>query len=222
MDFSHLTDHEIKALLMHYDSEMRKLNFQLQSIQATIQNLHAQLSGVLPPPVVPQVVVAPAIKESSVVPEEETTTVENMDGQPKKRGRKRKETLVNEVEETPEEKIPKKRGRKKKEISSIEKRGYTKNSPWPGFVLEQFAKYGHILSSGQLYDFAIEENMVRGYGLEVTNVRNLVSRALHKLANVEGTLAKLPVEEGAKGYNYAPKEWLDKSTGELKEKYIPK
>ena len=44
MDYSSLNDQEIKALLMQYDSEMRKLSFQMQIIQSTIQKLHESLN----------------------------------------------------------------------------------------------------------------------------------------------------------------------------------
>jgi hypothetical protein len=43
MDISHLTDLEIKALLIQYDSELRKLSFQMQMIHSTLQNLHEKL-----------------------------------------------------------------------------------------------------------------------------------------------------------------------------------
>ena len=45
MDYSALNDQEIKALLMQYDSEMRKLSFQMQVIQTTIQKLHESLNN---------------------------------------------------------------------------------------------------------------------------------------------------------------------------------
>ena len=63
----------------------------------------------------------------------------------------------------------------------------------------------------------MEENEVKEYGLDKKEVRSLISRALHKLANIEKSIVKLPLD-GGKGYNYALNDWFSKN-GKLLEKH---
>lgn len=236
MDLTNLTDQEIKALLMQYDSEMRKLSFQMQIIQGTIQKLHEKLGGISMPvvsPIIQQTVSNQTISSATETPKEEEiakiekepiakTLTENKQPileirEKKKPGPKPKikpETSLEEVTE------PKKRGRKPKLKTEPdrEKRIYTKDNPWPDFVLGQLNKYNHVLNSAQIYDYAEEENEVKKYGLQRSVMRDMVSRALHQLANNKKVIAKIPLEAG-KGYNYALMEWLDGT--ELREEFIP-
>jgi hypothetical protein len=303
MDYTNLTDHEIKALLMQYDSEMRKLNFQMQLIQNTIQQLHEKLSG--KPTTLPTVAVAKSeVPVSATVKAENNTKIKTetiaevkneivsvpkiISGveypkkrepkipivlkekpvltEPKKRGPKPKVVAEVIIAEAPVEK--KKRGRKSNAEKAVkiksevvetatvekkkrgrksnaekaataltaekkkrgrkpgvkveaekEKRKYTKENPWPAFVIELLKKYSHALSSAQIYEFADEENTLKNYKMGKQEIRDMISRAFHQLANNKKQLAKFNLEAG-KGYNYALTEWLDKK-GELKQEFIP-
>lgn len=276
MDFTSLNDHEIKALLMQYDSEMRKLSFQMQVIQSTIQKLHESLNASVPQT---EQDVKFAVPENTSVhktelsipkpvkgieyPKKRTpkTDLEEKDdehknSQPmliesenavlnekKKRGPKPKN---NESTATVGPKELKKRGPKpkiKKEAQEHKKRGpkpklkssgsilknnlavssskrkYTKENPWPEFVVNTLSKYGHLMNSAQLYELADEENKLHNYGLDNKELRAMVSRAFHQLSNNKKTIMKLSIK-GSKSYNYGLSAWINEQ-GEVSEQYLP-
>lgn len=262
MDFSSLNDQEIKALLMQYDSEMRKLNFQMQVIQSTIQKLHESLS-----PIVSEDTQEQALTLSVATKTEHNEASANtakVVEYPKKRtpkvdlGSKINETGPNtlEIEELKvlkkrgpkpknvetsaavEQKAPKKRGPKPKiksetkepkkrgpkpKLKSIEgdiaKRKYTKENPWPEFIVKTLAKYGHLMNSAQLYEIAEEENNLQNYGLENKELRAMVSRAFHQLSNNKREIVKFDIK-GSKSYNYGLSAWINEA-GEVKEEFLP-
>jgi hypothetical protein len=212
MDFSKLSDQEIKALLMQYDSELRKLNFQIQVVQNTIQQLHQQLSGI--PVSTPQILNTNTINTKVENHQESIEKIEE-------KAVELDETKEVEVKkEIKREYPPKKVVKREYPPKNKKKRRYTKNSPWPDFILKQFELYGHVLSSKQIYDFGIDENKIKKYESNDKTVRGLISRAIHTLANKKNKIVKLDNDDG-RGYNYAPIEWLDEN-GKIPEKYIPK
>ena len=262
MDFSSLNDQEIKALLMQYDSEIRKLNFQMQVIQSTIQKLHESLSPVVSDGTHEQALaisVATKTDPKEVFPSTNTVKVVEY---PKKRAPKvdlglkinqtGANTLENEepkvlkkrgpkpkiVEAVVEQKVPKKRGPKPKiktevkepkkrgpkpKLKSIEtdvaKRKYTKENPWPEFIVNTLAKYSHLMNSAQLYEIAEEENNIKNYGLDIKELRAMVSRAFHQLSNNKKEIVKFDIK-GSKSYNYGLSTWLNEA-GEVKEQFLP-
>jgi lambda repressor-like predicted transcriptional regulator len=155
MDYSNLSDQEIKALLMQYDSEMRKLTFQVQIIQNTIQKLHEQLHT----PVQETVAKAIEVKSEPIMEVPVPKVVSNVEypkkrapkfpieekkievAEPKKRGpkpglKKVEETVIAEPKkrgrkpgvkkvEEPVIAEPKKRGRKPGAVKSVEKTAIT-------------------------------------------------------------------------------------------------
>lgn len=231
MEYSNLSDQEIKALLMQYDSEMRKLTFQVQVIQNTIQKLHEHLHNTVkqtsvkifdtnPEPTVelhvPKVVSNveyPKKREPKFILEEKKDEIIA----PKKRGRK--PGSVNSLEKIVVSKIKKKEPIAKVKSENLGKRKYTKDNPWPKFVTNQLSKYNHAMSSAQLYELAEEENQLKAYSLNKAEVRAMVSRAFFQLSNLKNSLAKFEIK-GSKGYNYALKEWIDES-GDLKPEFQP-
>jgi hypothetical protein len=292
MDYSSLNDQEIKALLMQYDSEMRKLSFQMQIIQSTIQKLHESLnvtnteiqtqisidtpknevkagakveistpkvvSGIEYPKKRTPKIDLESVKEAKKRgPKPKNTEIDDSVEvkEPKKRGRKPKNTELidsNQVKVSkkrgPKPKntestmsldvnLPKKRGPKpkyknadstiaaknaskgkKKGIISI-KRKYTKENPWPDFVVNTLNKFGHLMSSAQLYELAEEENNSQNYGLDLKELRAMISRAFHQLSANKKTIVKFDIK-GSKSYNYGLSGWVNE-TGEVIEKYLP-
>jgi hypothetical protein len=272
MDFTSLNDHEIKALLMQYDSEMRKLSFQMQVIQSTIQKLHESLNASVPQTeqdlktAVPEntsghktELSMPKPVKGIEYPKKRTPKTdleekddENKNSQPmliesenavlnekKKRGPKPKNNGNVEIKEPkkrgPKPKIkqdttvPRKRGPKPKLKStgiiknnasvSLMKRKYTKENPWPEFVVNTLSKYGHLMNSAQLYELADEENKLHNYGLDNKELRAMVSRAFHQLSNNKKTIIKLDIR-GSKSYNYGLSAWINEQ-GEVSEQYLP-
>jgi hypothetical protein len=274
MDFSSLNDQEIKALLMQYDSEMRKLNFQMQIIQSTIQKLHESLSPTISEGTQEQALslsVATKTEHNEALPSANTVKVveypkkrtpkvvleskTNKTGSniletesikvPKKRGPKPKNVeKIAAVEQkeskkhqpkpknsvkknSSEQKVGKKRGPKPK-LKSTEsaegketslKRKYTKENPWPNFVINTLTKYGHLMNSAQLYEIAEEENNLQNYGLENKELRAMVSRAFHQLSNNKKLIVKFEIK-GSKSYNYGLTSWINES-GEVNKQFLP-
>jgi|GEM_PF-6229834 len=100
------------------------------------------------------------------------------------------------------------------------KRPYTRNSPWPKFILDKLEGGQKTLSSREIYELGIKANVEDEMGFpDAGEVRRLISRALHRLSNQEKKISKFPLREGqGKGYNYALPAWLDKK-GNLPDKY---
>lgn len=311
MDYSSLNDQEIKALLMQYDSEMRKLSFQMQVIQTTIQKLHESLNTsttenqiisatgnkfeiqdeeLATPKIIAGVEYpkkrsakidlsdnntvetkerkkpGPKPKNSVEVPNEEkvgkkrgpkpklkadteivkerkkpgpkpkaqsfelsVTTKERRKPGPKpkakdnsvlankaskKRGRKSKSNTNTNVEQ-----LNSTKDKKKLRSDSNSKRKYTKENPWPEFVLSTLSKYSHLMNSAQLYELADEENTLKNYALDVKEVRSMISRALHQLSNNKRAIVKFDIK-GSKSYNYGLTDWMNEN-GEINEQYLP-
>jgi hypothetical protein len=272
MDYSNLNDQEIKALLMQYDSEMRKLSFQMQVIQSTIQKLHECLNASstdiqIKSASVNKVdgqsedVAVPKLITGVEYPKKRTAKVELTGNnsieikERKKRGPKPKNIEMNVSSAVKERKKPgpkpkdkvnnsatnkesKKRGRKSKSNANStsndkpstkvkkkpnagnnSKRKYTKENPWPLFVMNTLSKYNHLMNSAQLYELADEENAIKNYGLDAKEVRSMISRALHQLSNNKKAIVKFDIK-GSKSYNYGLTDWMN-DTGEITEQYLP-
>ncbi|MCB0640484.1 MAG: hypothetical protein KDC44_02555 [Phaeodactylibacter sp.] len=195
-DNYHLTAQEIAELVRKYQSEVRKLEYQILKTQETIDDLQGRLGS---------------SKIESVAP---TITVIEPEAQKKRRGRPRKnmaeETTVSSpmpdqavASASPKRSIPKK------------KTGY-RLSDWDKFIIENLEHAQHVLINSQLMDMAKQRVDDENMGLSDVQLRGKLNRSIHKLSNKRGELVK--VDYPGKGFAYGLSEWAD-AKGEVKQKY---
>lgn len=229
-----LSETELAELINIYESSLRKLYFQVQMTEHTIQELKLALQEMQPSkaqikPSSVKVSVAPPPTEADAPEEEEAEEV--VESMPEEES-SAAETSSAAPEETPEEKpAPKattrrkpgpKPGKKKPGPKKGSKRpekdakGY-RLSDWDQFVLDTLAQEDRLLSKAELDQHA--EKWVAESGKEVSaeDRYNKIARVLHKLANRHERIKKFNTP--GRGYSYALPEWFFTSSGELKTKY---
>jgi hypothetical protein len=202
-----LKKNELADLIHRYESEVRKLKFQLQKTTETIQDLKGRMEDA---PVAATVIAA-------------TTSAPQV---PKRgRGRPRKSEAQKAASQNgaaPEAVNPpkRKRGRpkgstnKKKVIRRV-KDGY-RLSEWDSFIINSLKKANKVLVNSDLMELGKEKVKKEKLKLDDIQLRGKLNRSIHKLANKRGKLVK--VDFPGKGFAYGLEDWADKS-GKVKAKY---
>jgi hypothetical protein len=212
-----LTELEIRDLLNRYRSEMRKLEFQMRRIQSTVEDL-SEVLGEEPP-------TAPVRTASS-----SSTTKKRGPGRPpkkKKRGPGRppkSESSKRGPGRPPKKKRgpgrpPKKRGpgrppKSKNKSKRGRKKGSYRLSDWDKFILNTVDNADKPLINSELFDRAQEWDTAKD--MSDDDVKQYISRSIHKLANKHKTLNKVPYE--GRGYAYATDKMVF-NNGKLKKEY---
>ena len=229
---NHLTVQELEELIHRYNSEARKLTFQLKQVEETVADLQQQLakSASTEPKAAP----AKAKAEKPAAPK-------------KKPGRPRKAKAEKEVAAETETKVetatettkttaaPKrKRGRPKKEkTASAGKKASSKKlrteqeeaskpkgyrlSDWDLFIINSIKRANKVLVNADLMDKALNRVKKEKMDLDEMALRGKLNRSIHKLANRRGDLVK--VDYPGKGFAYGLPEWTDES-GEIRAEFI--
>lgn len=183
---------ELQELIGRYYSEVRKLSYQLQKTQKTIQELEGELQE-------KPVVEIPNIETTG----SSSTETASSTSTSSRRGRPPKKT---NGEETGKMKIVSKKPRRK---------GY-KLSETDEFVIHQLESHGKPLISAELIDLAEADSNSKGEKFDLEDFKIKLNRSIHKLANRRGDLLKLKYE--GRGFSYALPEWVNKE-GVLKKKF---
>ena len=199
-DNYHLTAQEIAELVRKYQSEVRKLEYQILKTKETIQDLEQRLGG-------SKIETTPAV----------APTISVMEPPKRRRGRPRKNPIPESTTTippvtstiTPIAKPSVKRAIPKK------KTGY-RLSDWDKFIIENLQHAQHVLINSQLMDLAKDRVDSENLGLSDVQLRGKLNRSIHKLSNKRGELVK--VDYPGKGFAYGLSEWAD-SKGEVKQKY---
>lgn len=201
-----LSRSELQELIGRYYSEVRKLSYQLQKTQKTIQELEAELNQkpVFDMPAIPNVPSATTEKATVKVEAEKAPAAEAISEEPAKRRRGR----------------PSKNGgssAKKKSILKTDgkRKGY-KLSETDNFVMGQLHHFQKPLIAAEIIDLAEEEANERGEKFDLADFKIKLNRSIHKLANRRGDILKLRYE--GRGFSYALPEWTSKD-GKLKKKF---
>ncbi len=192
MKYTSLTYLEINDLIRKYQSELRKLEFQISHTKKTIselQNLQQQGSTELD------------VHPSSSPAEEEIYEFPAEEKVEKKNQRKKQNQTESKKEAVT---LPK------------QKRGY-RLSEWDLFILEKLEEKGHILVNADFFDLALPFVKEKNLDLDDTQIRGKISRSIHKLANKRNEIIKTNFP--GKGYAYGLKSWFN-AQGKLKKKYF--
>ena len=230
-----LTSLEIRNLISLYESELRKLNYQVAKTESTLNELRAQVnqSNI-------QLPEAP-VEQVSSPPKKKRGRPKKSDSAPKpksKRGpgrpRKSETQAVTEPKRGPgrpkkSDSAPKPKSKRgpgrpkkssasnksgKKKTRTRKKTGGYKLSDWDKFIINTIDKADKPLINSELLDSAANADLAKG--MKEDDVKVKISQSIHKLANKRKTLAKTRYE--GRGYAYA----TDKMTfnnGKLKKEY---
>lgn len=202
-----LSRSELQELIGRYYSEVRKLSYQLQKTQKTIQELQVELNQ----------------KPAFDIPEIPSVSIANIT---KGKVINQQTDIAPKAEAVSEEPTNKRRGRPSKNIDSSgkrksilntngKKRGY-KLSETDNFVMRQLNDFQKPLIAAEIIYLAEEDAKAKGEQFDLDDFKIKLNRSIHKLANRRGDILKLRYE--GRGFSYALPEWTSKD-GKLKKKF---
>lgn len=233
---SNLSSGAIRELIIRYETELSKLEFQQENTRKTIDELKSDLKNSLSretqdrkarlktgtkaeaaPTAKPKAAPKPASSSNGKETAEKAA--------PTKRRRTRK-TVAKPNTKAPskrtstaaaktEVKKPTPTATKPKEKVKGRDQGY-RLSKIDELIFEALDTKGRALITNELQDFAEEQLRSGGETVDSDDVRLKISRSLQKLANRRNDLVKVPFE--GRGFAYAIPRWLNKN-GDLKAKY---
>ena len=214
---------ELKDLILRYESELKKLQMQLDITKKTIDDLKKQEKNAQP-------IVNAKKATSAAAPAEpkrrgrpkKVTTEATAPAEPKRRGRPKKVTTEDSAPAA-----PKRRGRPKKVVSTpaapkVDGRknrtvvGGYKLSEWDQFIIDSLKDKQKVLINQELLDLAQEKVTKEKLDMDMVQIRGKLNRSLHKLANRRDDLIK--VDFPGKGYAYGLPGWKS-GPNDVKKKY---
>ena len=230
-----LTPAELQELISRYESELRKLEFQVSKTYETIAELRithkqniakpivtAPTAPEAPKPVVKRkrgrprkVVAAVETPTPKIATKTKTSKAKTAPAAPKrKRGRPKK------IVATPSAVLSKKATSKAKAAVKPAKRkrrktGGYKLSDWDSFVLGTLEKTQQILIKSEFVEIATLEGTLTS-GMSSEDIYEKITRSIHKLANKRKAIVKAPFP--GRGFAYALPGWLS-SNGKLLKQY---
>mgnify|MGYP003329176905 CR=1 FL=1 len=224
MSKSILTDSQKRDLIKKYQEEVVKLKYQLEKFEDIIleldkSNLKAtnKTSTKIARRGRPAKAKVEAVKaEPKRRGRPAKAKVEAVTTKPKRRGRPRKTISVPKVSLAKElrnntklQEVPKKRVR-------VVKNGY-KLSPWDEFIINALKEKQHVLISKDLIEISKSKAEKDNVKFDLDEVKNMLNRSLHKMANKRNDLIKTKYE--GKGFAYALPNWVNQTNKSLKKKY---
>jgi hypothetical protein len=138
--------------------------------------------------------------------------VETVATEPKRRGRPRKTVSIPRVSLAKELGSDSSKQKRKRVVT----KGY-KLSEWDKFILEALEKSQHALITKDFIDLSKEKSKVEKTKFDENEVKNMLNRSLHKMANKRHDIIKTKHE--GKGFAYALPKWISQGSKSLKKKY---
>lgn len=231
MAYLHLNRLEVQDLINRYSSELKKLKYQMEKTQTTIDELQAELEN--KKDLVEQLAAA-----SAKSTEEAATPAPAPQTKGKKRGpkpKKKNAAQKAEVTEKATEKAPstkKKRGpgrppkaktkAKKEVLPTLAKDDKPKAKRRVRFsetdvlLMDTLDEKGQILIASELLDVAMDKAKSKGEKITEDDMKIKINRSLQKLANRRDEILKVSYD--GRGFAYALPEWVDKK-GVLKPEF---
>lgn len=192
---------QIRDLRIHYESELRKLEFQIIKLREIVAELEVREEAAM----------ALALDEEEAVKELPAPYYPTDKQSTKGRGRPRKEQS-SPVNHSPEPEEPKRRGRPSKDEGEVID---FRPSPWDLLVIRALEDTEKVMIVPEFVEYA-KTRPEPYYQLEEEDIKIMLNRAFVKMANRKEYLVKVPYE--GRGHAYALKSWFTKQ-GELPKKY---
>jgi uncharacterized phage infection (PIP) family protein YhgE len=189
MGITQLSSIEIQDLINRYKSELKKLEFQINEVNLTINELSVLLNTVHE-------------KERSALGE-----------RVKRRAVRKNQPAVKEAKKRGR---PAGKTVKKSEPVIVTKPAGYKLSLWDETVIEVIRQRGSSAITSEIIDMVIARSSDKGLSNDTNEVRKKVVRSLQKLVNKRGDLKKVNFK--GKGFSYALPEWLNEK-GKLQTEF---
>lgn len=233
MSITNLRAPEIRELISRYQSELRKLEYQINKTYSTIQELEDIFYQKPERSTRPDTSFISAATESMPSysggsPASARRGESNQDEDQKEPEGRRQSSKPAKVHTAPDEfkilpkKTPKKppsvrkASGKKKRKRVVKTDGY-RLSEWDNFIMNALDNQGIILRNADLYELAKDWDVAKKEKLSNTEIRGKLSRSIHKLANKRGYIYK--VKFPGRGNAYALPDWFT-SNGKLKKMHV--
>ncbi|MCR9100666.1 MAG: hypothetical protein NXI25_11980 [bacterium] len=246
MEFQKLSPLELRDLINKFNSDLRKLQYQVVKTQAMVSELEGYLSeaetalGLELSTAMVEVPEVEAAPEKAKPQEQKAAPKTKGRGRPK--GAKNKKTTEKKAAKPAAGKT-KGKGPGRPAGSKSKKKATTETKPkaakdkasqaaketpanedvpgyrlseWDDFVLKSLNEKGKVLTTSELTKIGVADASIK---LGAAQIKTKLNASLHKLANKKGLLAK--VEHAGRGFAYALQEWVSAS-GELPKKYVEK
>jgi len=162
---SHLTQSEIQDLVNHYESEKRKLIFQLERTNALLSKLQNQLNILTD-----QTVVVNFDEDEAVA---DDRMLQQRSAPAPRKSPVKKQSIVERINQ--------------------KSSGY-RLSPWDAAIMEGIEQAGQPLINSELLRLLEQQDEELGEGLDEAGLKGKLNRSLHKLANKREVIVKLPYE----------------------------
>jgi hypothetical protein len=199
---THLTSGEIHDLINKYNSELKKLEFQIEDVKMTISGLESLMKDVN---------IKEKVSFAKVKSKRKNINVKPVAKQSSKIIQKKPNLNITPVSKQKKE-SPKKVSAKKisvnKSVPVAENKGY-KLSDWDIFVIQSIDQSGKVLITSEIIDIVKKKMISAGKKTNDKEIKNKVTRSLQKLVNRRGDLSK--VQFKGKGFAYALPKWLDEN-----------
>lgn len=216
MSFNNLTPLEIRDLISGYQSSLRKLHFQVHKTNQIIAELksygsQAEETYALEQPSLPELPSANNEENQAVASTNQAAAPQRKT----RRGRPANRKLPSEDKPKRGPGRPRKNDDGSAAAAANERpkgKGY-RLSNWDNFVMDCLEQKQTALISSDILDMAAKSDSIQA---DSNEIKIMLNRSLHKLANKKGLLVK--VEYDGRGFAYAPAGWLN-SRGELPKKY---
>ncbi|HKK78448.1 MAG TPA: hypothetical protein VJ933_02420 [Phaeodactylibacter sp.] len=222
MEYTQLSPLEIRDLINKYRSDLRKLHFQTLKTQSIIKELEQYVTEaeealgiedakIQELPAAPEVQVTKESDEGADKPsaasKAKATTRKKPGPKPGKTKSKKK------TGKRGPGRPPKKKAEKTTKSKGKRGRPAGRLSEWDNLVLQSLKEKKQVLTTSDFAKIAVDDPSIKSGEAQI---KVKLNRALHKLANNKGLLAK--VDHSGRGFAYALKDWMD-SKGKLPKKY---
>lgn len=190
MKKTQLSSSEIQDLINRYNSELKKLEFQVDEVNLTLselENLLADVEG----------------REQTAIEKVQSKTSKIAISDERGGSGRGRSAMVAESDVTRPEK------------SNTVKKGY-KLSFWDEYVIKSILKSNRAIITQEIIESVQEQAAQAGVRTNLDEVKKRVIRSLQKLVNRRGDLVKVAFK--GKGYAYAMPEWLT-PRGKLDKNY---
>jgi len=188
-----LTTQEITELVRKYQSEVRKLEYQILKTKETIEDLQNRMGT-----------------SKITHPLDTTDHLEKLQKRPG-----RPASTQNRTEPAQETARPAAKTAAASKRIPKKRTGY-RLSEWDKFIINNLEDAQQVLINSQLMELAKEKVERDNLKLDDIQLRGKLNRSIHKLANKRGELIK--VDYPGKGFAYGLSEWADEN-GEVESRY---
>jgi hypothetical protein len=198
---THLTSGEIHDLINKYNSELKKLEFQIEEVKMTISGLENMMKDVN---LREKVTFAKVKSRKKIEPDKIPSGKGSVLSQKKKEFKTEAKIKIKKA--AVDNKHAKKVSAKNADLNA-ETKGY-KLSDWDNFVIQSIDQSGKILITAEIIDLVKNKMISSGKKTTDKEIKNKVTRSLQKLVNRRGDLSKVSYK--GKGFAYAMPKWVDK------------